>query len=124
MNRLILSRARSQRLGLKNTPTGQPTLLYFTTPDCAPCKTVQRPAIQRLKELMGEYLQVVEVDATVQPEIASQWGVLSVPTTFIIDSEGNPRYVNHGVTATDKLLKQLHELDMPRPRKFFPQSDL
>jgi len=37
-----------------------------------------------------------------QPEIASQWGVLSVPTTFVIDAQGNPRYVNHGVAPLDK----------------------
>jgi thioredoxin 1 len=123
-NRIILNRARSQRQGLESAPIGRPTLLYFTTPDCAPCKTVQRPAIQRLQDLMGETLQVVEVDATIQPELASQWGVLSVPTTFIIDSQGTPRHVNHGVAATEKLLKQFSEMDLSYKRNYLPHPDL
>ena len=110
VNRLILSQARSKSAGLEKTRRGAPVLLYFTTPTCAPCKTVQRPAIQRLSEKLGDRLQVVEIDATVRPEIASQWGVLSVPTTFVIDARGQARYVNHGVASAEKLLKQIREL--------------
>jgi thioredoxin-like negative regulator of GroEL len=58
-------------------------------------------------QLAGDRLQVVEIDAASQPEIAKQWGVLSVPTTFILDEDGKPRHVNHGITPTDKLLKEL-----------------
>ena len=105
-----LARARSQAPGLERTRPGVPVLLYFTTPTCAPCKTVQRPAIQRLQERIGERMEVVEVDASIQPEVASQWGVLSVPTTFIIDAQGNPRYVNHGVAPLDKLQRQFAEI--------------
>lgn len=86
------------------------TLLYFTTPTCTPCKTVQRPAIQRLREQMGDGLEVIEIDASTQPEVAGEWGVLSVPTTFVLDAQGNPRHINHGVTSTEKLLKQVREL--------------
>ena len=109
VNRWILSRATRQPLMAGLASTGLPTLLYFTTPTCAPCKTVQRPAIERLKELAGDRLQVVEIDAAAQPEIARQWGVLSVPTTFILDAQGRPRHVNHGVTPVDKLLKEFEE---------------
>ena len=105
-NRWILYRAGRQPQIAGVTLLGIPTLLYFTTPSCAPCKTVQRPAIERLMELTGDRLQVVEIDAASQPEVARQWGVLSVPTTFILDAEGHPRHVNHGVTAVDKLLKE------------------
>lgn len=81
-------------------------MLYFTTPTCAPCKTIQRPAIERLQQLAGHRLQVIEIDAASQLEIARQWGVLSVPTTFVLDAEGHPRHVNHGVTPVGKLLKE------------------
>ena len=85
-------------------------LVYFTTPSCAPCKTVQKPALREIQETLGEGLQVVEIDATEQPEMAQRWGVLSVPTTFVIDSRGQARHVNHGVARADKLLKQLNGL--------------
>jgi thiol-disulfide isomerase/thioredoxin len=110
INSAALTRARSRVPGLERMRPGVPLLLYFTTPTCAPCKTLQRPAIQRLQEYIGERLEVIEVDATSQPEIASQWGVLSVPTTFIIDAQGNPRYVNHGVAPLDKLQRQFAEI--------------
>lgn len=106
-NRLTLGRAPTNSLGILS---GRPALLYFTTPDCVPCKTVQKPAIGQIQVALGERLQVVEIDATQQPDVAQRWGVLSVPTTFVIDSRGQARYVNHGVARAEKLLKQLHEL--------------
>jgi thiol-disulfide isomerase/thioredoxin len=84
------------------------TLVYFTTPTCVPCKTVQRPAIQKLTQLLGTALHVIEIDATEQPEVASRWGVMSVPTTFVIDPGGKLRHVNHGVARMEKLLVQLN----------------
>lgn len=110
-NRLVLARAalRADRLG--EIQPGRPTLLYFTTPTCAPCKTVQRPAIQRLSEQLGDRLHVVEIDASANPEMAGQWGVLSVPTTFLLDSSGKPRHVNHGVAPVEKLIKQLTNIN-------------
>ena len=110
VNRYLLTRARVQVKNLIPTHR-RPTLLYFTTPACAPCKTVQRPAIEKLKASLGDGLEVVEIDAAAEPEIASQWGVLSVPTTFIIDAKGQPRHINHGVATADKLLKQIQELE-------------
>lgn len=109
-NRFLLRRARSQATELIPALKNCPVLLYFSSPACAPCQTVQRPAIQRLSELTGERLNIVEIDTTEKPELASQWGVLSVPTTYLIDAQGQPRYVNHGVMPLEKLLQQLSTL--------------
>ncbi|MEW5867688.1 MAG: thioredoxin family protein [Chloroflexota bacterium] len=109
-NRLILARAKGRALGLESARRGVPVLLYFTTPTCAPCKTVQRPAIQHILEQVGERMQVVEIDASNRPDIASHWGVMSVPTTFVIDAQGQPRHVNHGVAPAEKLLRQLNDI--------------
>lgn len=107
---LCLRLARRQP-DLEHFLPGKPAILYFTTPDCAPCKTIQRPALTRLQDRLGEQLQVIEVNAYDQPELARRWGVLSVPTTFILDSRGEPRHVNHGVTTTDKLFDQLRQVE-------------
>lgn len=109
-NRFVLARADSKVSALTGYRRGIPALLYFTTPTCVPCKTVQRPAIERMKTGFGKWFQVIEVDASARPELAQEWGVMSVPTTFVIDAQGKPRYVNHGVTAAEKLLQQL-EID-------------
>lgn len=87
-----------------------PAILYFTSPHCVPCKTQQRPALQRLLADLGENVQVIEVNALEQPDAADRWGVLSVPTTFILDRRGQPREINYGVTGVDKLKHQLQGL--------------
>ena len=87
---------------------GATTLVYFTTSTCVPCKTIQRPAIQKASQMLGDTLQVLEIDASERPEIAQRWGVLSVPTTFVIDPDGQVRHVNHGITRAEKLMRQIH----------------
>jgi thioredoxin-like negative regulator of GroEL len=106
-NRITLKRAESKVARFSSYRPGVPALVYFTTPTCAPCKTVQRPTIERVKSNFGRWFQVIEVDASSQPELAQEWGVMSVPTTFVIDAQGAPRYVNHGVTNAETLIKQL-----------------
>ncbi len=111
LNRAILYRASkngaSDTLQAHLSRQGVPAILYFTTPDCVACKTVQRPALARLKESLGDRLQVVEINAQEQPDLASRWGVLSVPTTFVIDQHGQLRHVNHGTARVEKLRQQL-----------------
>lgn len=89
--------------------SGVPAILYFTTPDCVPCKTVQAPALETLQAQLGERLQVIKIDASERNDLADAWGVLSVPTTFIIDAQGQPRHVNNGVASAAKLRQQLRD---------------
>lgn len=91
-------------------PTGEPFILYFTTPDCVPCRTVQRPALQSLKTTLGEQFRIVEINAYEHPDLVKQYGILSIPTTFIFDSAGVPRFVNHGVIRKERLLTQLQQV--------------
>jgi thiol-disulfide isomerase/thioredoxin len=109
-NQWLLVRARHNILTLFSKLPEKPVLVYFTTPDCAPCKTVQRPAIERVSNLLGEKLHVVEIDASEQPDVAKTWGVMSVPTTFVLDASGEARYVNNGVARAEKLLEQIQTL--------------
>jgi thioredoxin 1 len=93
--------------GLEDLRPGVSGILYFTTPDCQVCITAQKPALQRLQADLGDGLQVVEVDASTQTDLADYWGVLSVPTTFIIGTDGRPHSMNHGLTSKEKLLHQI-----------------
>jgi len=109
-NQRLLGRAKSQASALVGVLPNKPMIVYFTTPDCAPCKTIQRPALNKLLALMGDGVQVLEIDATQRPDLAKQWGVMSVPTTFLLDARGEARYVNNGVTRVEKLMEQLQTL--------------
>jgi thiol-disulfide isomerase/thioredoxin len=94
---------------LEHLRPGIPAILYFTTPTCAPCRTQQIPALQRLQADMGETVQIVTVDATENPDDANRWGVFSAPTTFVLDASRHTRAVNHGVADDRKLKRQLLE---------------
>ena len=114
---VTLYRALNQRLlkraslsSLIQAPKNKPVLVYFTTPTCAPCKTVQRPAINQIARTLGEKLHILEIDAAERPDLAKTWGVMSVPTTFLLDARGVARYVNHGVTRAEKLMEQIQTL--------------
>ncbi len=109
-NQFLLSRAKVNIKSLLNPLPNKPVIVYFTTPDCIPCKTVQRPALEQLSSLLGEKLQVVEIDATEHPDLAKTWGVMSVPTTFLLNARGEARYVNNGVTRVEKLMEQIQKL--------------
>jgi thiol-disulfide isomerase/thioredoxin len=110
INQRLLVRAKNNVFTLFKTLPKKPVLVYFTTPDCVPCRTVQRPAIDQVRNQFGEKLQVVEIDAYERPDLAKVWGVISVPTTFLLDSRGEARYVNNGVARANKLVEQIQTL--------------
>jgi thioredoxin-like negative regulator of GroEL len=90
--------------------SGIPAILYFTSPNCAPCQYRQKPALSRLQSEMGDGVQVIEVNALDHPDAVTRWGVLSVPTTFVLDEQGQPRDVNYGVVGADVLKRQLQRV--------------
>lgn len=108
-NRFSLRRGASQLAELlpQGTTHAARILVYFTTPSCVPCRTIQRPAIEAVKQQLGAELEVVEVDAEARQDVASRWGVLTVPTTYLFDRSGAIRKVNHGVVRREQLLEQL-----------------
>jgi len=107
---LVLSRARRGAAGLSVLRPGLPGILYFTTKDCLTCKAAQRPALRDLERRLYGRIQVIEVDAVDRPDLAKNWSVLSVPTTFVLDRSGRPRQVNHGFASAAKLLSQLQRV--------------
>lgn len=111
VNHWLLKRTNRSEIGLEMQRPNTPAILYFTTPQCVPCKTIQRPALARLMELTGEMVQLIEIDASSQPKVAESWGVLSIPTTFVIGSDGQARGINHGVVSAEKLLGQLEQVE-------------
>lgn len=110
VNQRLLARAKNNLFTLFKKLPNKPVIVYFTTPDCVPCKTVQRPALDQIRLLLGEKLQVIEIDASERPDLAQRWGVMSVPTTFLLDARGEARYVNNGVARVEKLMEQVQTL--------------
>jgi thiol-disulfide isomerase/thioredoxin len=102
--------------GLASFQPGRPALLYFFTEHCAPCRTVLKPALQRLGQELGSRLQLLEINAESQAEATQYWKVLSVPTIFVLDPQGQPRHVHYGVVSAEVLRNELGDwLDPRRP---------
>ena len=62
--------------------SNKPVLLDFFASWCGPCKMLS-PIIDEIAE-EREDINVVKIDIDQQPELAAQFGVMSVPSLFVI----------------------------------------
>ena len=86
---------------------GKPNLLYFTAQYCMACKFQQAPIIEAIVSKFGDSITVKKVDVTEQPELASQYKVLTLPTTVVVSEQGQVTHINRGVAALEQLEAQL-----------------
>ena len=82
-------------------------ILAFSSEDCSPCHTLQRPALARLLDARGDQVSVVEIDAPSSPELTQRYAVLTVPTTVVLDASGKAQAINYGFAPVGKLLAQV-----------------
>jgi len=61
-----------------------PVLLDFWASWCGPCKMVS-PIIDEIAEERGAKLKVGKINVDEQPELASQFSVMSIPTLLVFD---------------------------------------
>ena len=87
-----------------------PLLLAFSTPWCADCRYRQAPALEQLKEELGAAIEMRHVDATREPDLAARFGILTAPSTVILDSGGRVVARNDGFAPAARLLAQLRPL--------------
>jgi hypothetical protein len=90
-------------------PDGRRTLIAFSTPSCAACHQAQSPAIDLVREQLGEdALRVIRVDAASHPRAARAFGILTVPSTVVVDAVGQHIVaVNQGFAPSARLVQQL-----------------
>jgi thioredoxin 1 len=87
---------------------GRSTLVAFSTPSCAACHTAQAPAVSDVERHVGaQQVRVVHVDAARQPAVAEAFGIMTVPSTVVLDPSGRVTAVNHGFAPSQQLVKQL-----------------
>ena len=97
-------------LGDLETAVSQiPTILYFASDSCAACPSQAR-YLEQLLAQWQEDLVIQKIDTEVEPETAVKYGVFTLPTTILIDQQGDVREINYGLTHTHKLTQQVASL--------------
>lgn len=86
----------------------RPALLYFTTPDCAQCRLQQAPILNQLAAKVD--VAIHKLDAVEQETMARFYGIMTVPTTVLLDAQLRPVAVNHGVTPLQRLQAQVEAI--------------
>lgn len=86
-------------------------VIYFTTRSCVVCRAQQEPALEAVLERMPE-LRVEKHDAVEERRLASEFGVLSVPTTAVYDRGGELVAINRGFASAAILHAQLEGRDV------------
>jgi hypothetical protein len=118
MARRFIDAQRKQILGTKALPATLPPdsagalvrILAFSSEDCRPCHTLQRPALEEVSAQKGDLVAISWIDAPTEPDLAQRYHVLTVPTTVVLDVENRVQAINYGFAPTGRLLGQINAI--------------
>ncbi|MGQ1908458.1 thioredoxin [Marinifilum sp. RC60d5] len=68
----------------------KPCLVDFYAEWCGPCKTVA-PILEELKAEYGEDLNIYKINTEQEQELASMFGIQSIPSLLFIPENGQPQ---------------------------------
>lgn len=83
----------------------QLVLVDFFATWCQPCK-MMHPILEQLKATVGDRLRIIKVDVDKHNDVASQYGIRSVPTLMLF-RRGEVLYRESGVMQKPELMSLL-----------------
>lgn len=88
-----------------------PAIIDFYADWCGPCKMVA-PILDKLSAKYEGKLSIYKVDTEAEQELASMFGVQSIPTILFIPKDGQPR-VSMGAMPEKEFERVIAELLLP-----------
>lgn len=85
-----------------------PALIDFYADWCQPCKMVA-PILEELSEEYSDKIKIFKVDTEVEQELASVFGIRSIPSLLFIPSEGKPQMAQ-GALPKDALKEAINNI--------------
>src|SRR5215831_9661899 len=85
----------------------KPVLVDFWAPWCGPCRALT-PTIDKLAEQFAGKVKVGKLNVDDAPDIATKYGVTSIPRVFIFKGGDRPRKTFVGVTSERELTSTIN----------------
>lgn len=85
----------------------KPVLIDFWAEWCGPCKMLS-PIVDQIAGEVTQKAKVGKINVDEQPELASQFKVMSIPTLVMI-KDGKPVATSVGVKPKDDILAMLNQ---------------
>ena len=78
-----------------------PVVVDFWAEWCGPCKMIA-PSLEEISNEMGDAVKIAKINMDENPELASQYGVRSIPTLLMFKG-GEPVAIQVGAQPKNKL---------------------
>jgi thioredoxin 1 len=99
----------SDNWGTDVEQSDQPVVVDFWAPWCGPCRALG-PTIDKLAEQFAGRVKVGKLNVDDAPDVATKFGVTSIPRIFIFKGGDRPRKTFVGVTSERELTEAINSV--------------